>query len=127
MIKIGRSKDASTTLMAYPGFGYLGQDGQWHIHLSGVAWQEPIVFTMRQRMMIRMLGGVMKVSPEELKCETFQNRITPFMAEADQRQSVIAGVNGRSYRLRKKTKKNGHFRDVLTLNPARSRTGGYWR
>lgn len=115
MIKLGRSKDASTTLMAYPGFGYCGHDGQWHIHLSGVAWQEPIVFTMRQKMMIRMLGGVMKVSPEELNCETFQNRITPFMAEADQRQSVIAEFNGNSYRLRKKTKKNGHFRDVLTL------------
>lgn len=117
MIKIGRLKDAATTLMAYPGFGCLGQDGKWHIHLSGVAWQEPIVITMRQRMIIRMLGGVMKVSPEELKSETFQNRITPFMAEADQRQAVIAELNGRSYRLRKKTKKNGHFRDVLTLSP----------
>ena len=63
-----------------------------------------------------MLGGVMKASPEELQCETFQNRITPFMAEADQRQSVIAELNGRSYRLRKKTKKNGHFRDVLTIS-----------
>ena len=123
MIKIGRSKEASkasTSLLAYPGFGYPTEDGQWRIHIAGVAWQEPVVFSMRQRMMIRMLGGVMKATPDELKCATFQDRITPFMAEADHRQSIIAEINGRSFRLQKKTRKNGHFSDFILIDRAKA-------
>lgn len=116
MIKIGRSKDLTPTLMAYPGFGYPTSDDQWRIHISGVVWNEPVVFSMRQRMMIRMLGGVMKATPDDLKGETFQDRIAPFMAEADHRETIIAEINGRSFRLKKKTKKNGHFKDSFSIN-----------
>ena len=37
------------------------------------------------------------------------------MAEADHRQTIIATINGTSYRLKKRTRKNGHFHDWLSL------------
>ena len=114
MIRIGGSKDSASAIMAYSGFGYPNQD-EWRVHISGVAWQTPIIFNMRQRMMIRMLGGVMHATPEEMNGEVFQSRITPFMAEADHRQTIIATINGTSYRLKKRTRKNGHFHDWLSL------------
>ncbi len=118
MIKIGRSKIGTPSLIAYPGFGYPLSGGSWCVNVAGVVWQEPVVFSMRQRMIIRMLGNVMKASPDQLKCDNFQNRITPFFAEAEQRQSITVEVSGRSHRLRKKTKSNGHFRELLKLSRA---------
>ncbi len=102
--------------MAYPGFGHRTPDGNWRILVAGVAWQQPVVFNRRQRLMIRMLGGAMKAAPADLESELFQNRITPFMAEPESRREIIARVGDRSYRLRKKTGRNGHFRDFVTLD-----------
>ncbi len=116
MINIGRVKQCSPTLLAYPGFGYPAEDGNWRVFVSGIVWHEPVVFTMRQRMLIKMLGGVMNATPDELKGDTFQDRITPFMAESDQRHSIIAEIGGRSYRLKRRTKKNGHFRSFLSVD-----------
>ena len=117
MIRIGGSKESTSALMAYPGFGYSTGE-EWRVRVSGVAWQTPIVFNMRQRMMIRMLGGVMQATPAELSGAMFQTRITPFMADADHRQSIIASINGKSFRLRKRTRKNGHFFDWLSIKSA---------
>jgi len=108
MIKIGGPKDSASALLAYPGFGY-PSESYWRIHVSGFAWQTPVVFSMRQRMMIRMLGGVMQATPEQMSGETFQTRIEPFMAEADHRQTILITINGKTHRLKKRTRRNGHF------------------
>lgn len=115
MIKIGGSKATSSALLAYPGLGY-DQGTGWRVHISGIAWQTPVVFNMRQRMMIRMLGGVMQATPDDLSGQTFQERITPFMAEANHRQSIRVTINGKTYGLRRRTRRNGHFADWLTLS-----------
>ena len=112
MIKIGGSKESALALMAYPGFGYPG-DSHWRIHISGVAWQTPVVFSMRQRMMIRMLGGVMQATPDQMLGEIFQTRITPFMAEAEHKQAILVTINGTQYRLKKRTRRNGHFHNWI--------------
>lgn len=116
MIKIGSSKDVTSTLTVYPGFGSPMADGNWRFQLSGVAWQSPVVISMRQRMMIKVLGGVMQASPDDLSGETFQSRIKPFMAEADHRQTIIVKIGERSYRLKKRTKRNGRFEQTLTIS-----------
>ncbi|MFT5303054.1 MAG: phosphatidate phosphatase APP1 [Mariniblastus sp.] len=118
MIKIGGSKDSTSVLMPHTGFGYRDSSYSdaansdlkyWRIHISGVAWQAPVVFTMRQRMMIRMLGGVMQATPDQLGGEMFKARITPFMVEADDKQVILVTINDRKYRLKKRTRRNGHF------------------
>lgn len=111
------SKETVSALMPYSGFGYPG-NGKWRIYVSGVVWQTPVVFNRRQRMMIRMLGGVMQATPDEINGEVFQTRIRPFMAEAEHRQSILVNVNGSSYRLKRKTRRNGHFHDCLTVDPS---------
>ena len=112
MIKIGGSKDSNSALLTYPGLACQGEHG-WRIHVSGLTWQTPIVFNMRQRMMIRMLGGVMQATPDQMSGEMFQSRITPFMAESVNRQSVVVTINGRKHQLRKRTRRNGHFFDWI--------------
>jgi len=114
MIQISEPKDTGSALMAYPGLGYPTKDS-WQVQISGITWQTPIVFTMRQRMMIRMLGGVMQASPEDLDSETFRARIRPFMAEANSGQSIVVNIGKKTYTLQKTTRRNGRFVDWLKI------------
>ena len=108
-------RDSQTQLQTYPAWGYQLESGNWRVNLSGVAWLSPVVFTRRQKMMIRMLGKVMKASEEEMECDLFRNRVTPFMAEADKRRKITATIGGQEFSLRKKTRGNGHFRNWLIV------------
>ena len=108
MIKIGGSKSTGTALLAYPGYAY-PNESHYLVHVSGMAWRTPVVFNRRQKVMIRMLGGVMHASPDDLSSDIFQERITPFMAAARKRKSVIITINGVNYRLTKKTRGTGQF------------------
>lgn len=117
MIKIGGTKDSTSTsaLTIYPGLGSLVDRSKWRIQISGIAWQSPVVISMRQRMMIRVLGGVMNATPDDLSGEMFQSRIKPFMAEADQRQTILVKIGSQTHRLRKRTRRNGRFDETLTI------------
>jgi hypothetical protein len=108
-------RESQTQLLTYPAWGYQLESGNWRLNLSGVTWLTPVVFTRRQKMMIRMLGNVMKASPEEMESEVFRGRVTPFMAEADKRRSITATIAGQGFSLRKKTRGNGHFRNWLIV------------
>jgi len=108
-------RESQTQLQTYPAWGYQLESGNWRLTLSGFAWLSPVVFTRRQKMMIRMLGKVMKASPEQMECDVFRNRVTPFMAEADKRRKITATIGGQGFSLRKKTRGNGHFRNWLIV------------
>ena len=115
MIKFGGSKNSTSNLTVYPASGYPVEGGKWRLRVSGIAWQSPVVFSVRQRMMIRVLGGVMHASPDDLSGETFQSRIKPFMAEADHRQSIVVTIGKRIFRLKKRTRRNGRFEQTLIV------------
>jgi len=66
-------------------------------------------------MLIKMLGGVMQASPEELECETFLSRVTPFMAECDTKERVSIQLGNHRIDLKRKTKRNGRFQEWLTV------------
>ena len=102
-------------IKAYPGYGLRSATGQWKIYVSGVVWHGPVVFNRRQKMLIKMLGGVMQASPEELECETFVNRVTPFMAECDTKERVSVELGNLKIDLKRKTKRNGRFQEWLTV------------
>jgi hypothetical protein len=114
-LKPGGKQGTETQLLTYPAWGYQLESGNWRLNLSGVTWLTPVVFTRRQKMMIRMLGNVMKATPEEMESEVFRERVTPFMAEAGKRLSVTATIAGQGFSLRKKTRGNGHFRNWLIV------------
>ena len=102
-------------IKAYPGYGLRSATGQWKVYVSGVVWHGPVVFNRRQKMLIKMLGGVMQASPEELECETFVNRVTPFMAECDTKERVSIALGDTTFDLKRKTKRNGRFQEWLTV------------
>ena len=115
MIRIGAPKKSTgTSLLAYPGFAY--PDGNvYQVSVSGMAWRTPVKINRRQKMMIRVLGGVMHASPEDLQSELFRTRIEPFMAEAHHRLSIVVTINGIAYRLKKPTRRNGRFFGWLSI------------
>jgi len=115
MINIGSTKDFTSALTVYPGLGYPIDGGRLCLQIAGLAWQSPVVISMRQRMMIRVLGGVMNATPDDLSGEMFQSRIKPFMAEANHRQIIVVKIGSQTYRLKKRTKRNGHFHESLTI------------
>lgn len=114
-LKPSGKKGSQTQLQTYPAWGYQLESGNWRLNLSGFTWLSPVVFTRRQKMMIRMLGNVMKATPEEMEGDVFLNRVTPFMAEGDKRRKVSATVGGQEFSLQKKTRGNGHFRNWLIV------------
>lgn len=117
MVKLRNNRQTTTSQwLAYPGYGYPMDDGNWRLLVSGVVWQTPVVFTRRQKLMIRMLGNVMRATPEQMECDMFQNRITPFMAEADHRRSIKVTISGQDFKLRKKTLRNGHFKNWIVVS-----------
>ena len=58
----------------------------------------------------------MQATPDQLSGEMFHERITPFMAEADHRQTILVTINGTTQRLKKRTRRNGHFNDSICLS-----------
>ncbi len=103
-------------MFAFPGWGYPVIGSKWYLHLSGVVCQLPANFNLRQRMMIRMLGGVMKARAEELDGQIFQERIMPFMADAEKRQPVAIRIGDQVINLRRRTGRNGHFQEFITIS-----------
>ena len=102
----------------YPAMGYPADhtnQSDWSVRVSGIAWRTPVVLNRRQRLMIKMLGNVMRATPEQLQSEMFERRIHPFMAGAFKRLPIAIGIGGRQFSLRKTTRRNGRFEDTLLI------------
>ena len=108
MLQIGRSNNLSAQIVTYPTYGFQTDTQGWRIHIAGVAFQTSPL-TLRQRMMVKMLGKTMKVDEESLRGEIFQNRVSPFLAEAEKGLEIQVAVGDTTVTLRKRTRKNGHF------------------
>ena len=122
MIKLRHSKtsgmndESRMEIEAFPGYGRRLASGEWKFFVSGVVYQSPESFNMRQRMMIRMLGNAMQATPEQLQCDRFRQRVAPFLAEAEHKRQISVTVGDRSIRLSKRTYRNGHFRGSVVVS-----------
>ena len=67
------------------------------------------------RILLRGLKKAMKVTPEQVASETFQQRIDGFLAAPGRRRRIVLEIAGRQYRLRRRTRRNGAFYGALTL------------
>lgn len=114
----GSENDSRLMIEAFPGYGNQLPTGDWKFSISGVVYQPPETFNIRQRMMIRMLGNAMQATPEQLQCDTFQERVAPFLAEAEHKRHINVTIGGQLFRLSKRTFRNGHFRGSVTLDAA---------
>lgn len=102
----------------YPGIGYpttSSTQSDWKLSFSGIAWRTPVVLSRRQKLMIRMLGNVMRASPEQMRSEVFERRIHPFMAGGFKRLPIAIGIAGRQFACKKTTRRNGRFEETLVV------------
>lgn len=106
---------SSTNLLIYPAWGFQHDSREWRLHFSGVSWLSPVVFNRRQKMLIRVVGNKMKASDEELESDVFINRVRPFLAEGDHKRNIQVTIGDRSFTLKRRTRRNGHFRSWLVL------------
>ncbi len=86
------------------------------MRITGIAFRDPEELGFRKRLMIKMLGNVMKVAPEELQCDIFRQRVAPFMAEGRSSQRIVVQIGNYSVPLKKTTKSNGHFRAWVSIS-----------
>ena len=115
MIKLGGPKTLPPKIVSYSSYGFQTSDGDWLINVSGVMFQTP-PFNLRQKMLIRMLANMMKASDADLQHETFKNRIWPFFVEAEKGQKIHIQIGNHTFRLKKKSRRNGHFDSWVRLS-----------
>lgn len=113
------SSRPTTKLLAYPGYGFQLPDGRWSVGVSGVAWKSPVVFNRRQKMIIRMLGGVMQATDEDMASELFGERVTPFMTKCKPRPRISVRIGDQQFEFEKKTKSTGRFEQRFLLDDER--------
>lgn len=104
-----------SNLSTYPAWGYQHESGDWRLHVSGVSWLSPVEFNRRQRMLIRVVGNMMKASQEELDSDIFLERVSPFLAEGDHKRLICVTIGGREFVLKRRTRRNGHFRNWISV------------
>ena len=115
MIKLNGQKSEPPKIVTYPSYGFRAVDGSWRVNVTGLAFQKPPI-NLRQKMLIKMLAGVMKVSEDEVQSQNFQDRIWPFFVEADKGYRIDVLLGDRQFRLKRKTRRNGRFGGWLRLS-----------
>ena len=114
MIRIGGDKELPSKLETYPGYGYQTESGEWRINVFGIAYKRP-PFTLRQKMILKMLGNAMHASESELDGSIFRDRVWPFFVDGDRGIKLHAKIGGDTFKLKKKTRKTGRFNNWLRI------------
>src|SRR5690606_13015555 len=71
------------TVVLYPTYGHLTDEGRtWRIPINGVIY-EPGVVNLRRRLLLRLLRKVMDVEAEALQSPIFLDRIGAFVAATE--------------------------------------------
>jgi hypothetical protein len=119
LVFMNRSFAVSTSMLAYPGVGVQANDREWKLHCAGIVFQSPAALSLRQRMLIRMLGRVMNATKEDLRSSLFRERILPFVAEGTRDCRIQVSIGSHSFELEKPTRKSGQFQEWLTIKRSR--------
>ena len=100
----------------YPSFGYLDEDSRtWKITIRGAIY-EPASDDVRKKMLVRLLRRAMKVSARDLESEIFRQRVSDFLVIHKRGKRVAIRVGPKTYALRRKSKRDGHFGGTLRLS-----------
>ena len=102
-------------VLTFPGFGFETAQGEWKLRLTGVAFQLPVEYNLRKRIMLRMLRNAMHVTAAETECDLFRTRVRPFLSDAEHRLKIFAEIGGKRFRLKRRTRRDGHFQAWLNV------------
>lgn len=99
----------------YPSFGCMDRDSRtWKIKIHGLVY-EPARENLRKKVVVRVLRRVMKARDADFESEIFRSRIGTFVAMYERGIRVAIRVGDRTFALKKKSKRNGHFGGTLRL------------
>lgn len=115
-INIGATSKPTLQQVAYPGYGFQLPDGRWQVTVAGVVWQLPVIFNRRQKLLIKMLGGMMQATPQDLESELFLERVTPFLTDCEPRPRLVVRFGDTVFELEKKTKRDGRYEESFLLD-----------
>ncbi len=103
--------------MLFPGFGYFdAKTDAWRALVHGRVFRGGRI-PLGTRLLLKGLKTAMRASPEQLESETFQERIGGFLTAPGKRRRIVLETAGKSYRLRRRTRRNGAFYGRITLPP----------
>lgn len=101
----------------FPGFGYFDPETQaWRALVHGRVFRGDKI-PLGSRILLKGLKSTMKASPEQFASDTFQQRIGGFLTAPGKRRRIVLETAGKTYRLRRRTRRNGAFYGRITLPP----------
>ncbi len=104
-------------IVTYPTYALPVDGGAWRLNIAGLVYETPPL-TIRQKMLVRLLGKRMRVEPTELESDLFRSRVAPFFHEPQKRVELIVRIGDAEFRLHRGTRRNGSFVDWLRLPAA---------
>jgi hypothetical protein len=103
------------SVVLYPSVGSLDEsEAYWRVWIQGAVFDTGEV-NLRKRLMIQLLRRAMDVEATDLNSPLFQDRIRGFLAEPERGKRVLIRCGDKTYRIPRKTKKNGQFSAVLKI------------
>ena len=117
MIRLSqRTLEKNEDVSLFPGYGQsIGDGSHWRFEINGAIY-DPEDITLRKRMLLRVLGRVMKIEKKWLQSPIFQERIRAFIASTERGKCVAIRIGDRVVPLQRKTKRNGHFAGSFLLS-----------
>lgn len=101
-------------LALFPTAGCWTDPHRVRITIAGIARRQ-YAPTISKRLLIKMLGSVMGVDPEELANPLFMERVLPFVSDGASREPIVCELAGQKFCLKRTTKSNGFFNQTLQL------------
>jgi len=101
----------------FPTFGYRRRDGDWEVQIRGQLFGA-VAAGLKRRMFLGLLRRLMRADIGELTGDIFQRRLEGFLAESRSRRGVTIQLGDQGYRLKRLTRRTGHFTGRIQLPSA---------
>jgi len=104
------------SVVFFPSYGALARDGQtWRLRVRGCVFG-PGREGLRRKFLMGLMRRALRADDTELGSELFQRRAEPFLASMPKRRAIAIRVGGKTYALKKRSRRHGHFGGVLRLS-----------
>lgn len=109
MIRKTTNISVDDTVVIYPSYGRLAEDGRsWRIEVCGTVYESGSISRHKQ-MLLRLMQRVAKVEPAAAERALFDERVRAFIAPTERGKRVVVRLADQTFRIRKKTQRNGRF------------------
>lgn len=105
------SPDRSTSpaeLALFPTAGYWVDADSIRVTIAGIA-RRRYAPTISKRLLIKMLGSIMRADDHAMASPMFSERVLPFVSDGSPREPIVCEFAGKQFALKRTTKRNGFF------------------